>query len=130
GSATQSPPVTGHIGTFDVPFLSGGHIGPWNTPDLLGALERKKIPVMSDIAGPIHGLTSNVNWLTLIAVALVPVTWFVLWRTSLGLRMRSVGEHPMAAESLGVPVYRMKYIGVVMSGVLAGFGGAVLVLES
>ena len=44
--------------------------------------------------------------------------------------MRSVGEHPAAAESLGVPVYRMKYIGVILSGMLAGFGGAVLVLQS
>src|SRR3954463_9499781 len=98
GSATQSPPVTGHIGTFDVPFIAN-----W-----AGALEKKDIRVLSDIAGPIHGLTANVNWLTLIALALVPLTWFILWRTALGLRMRSVGEHPAAAESLGVPVYRMK----------------------
>ena len=130
GSATQSPQVTGHIGTFNVPFLSGGRLFGWRSPDWMGWLEHKKIPVLSDVAGPIHGLTSDINWLTLIAVALVPLTWFVLWRTSLGLRMRSVGEHPMAAESLGVPVYRMKYIGVVVSGLLAGFGGAVLVLES
>jgi len=120
GSATQSPQVTGHIGTFDVPVISS----------VMGSLERAKIPLVSDIAGPIHGITTDMNWLTLIALLLVPFTWFVLWRTSLGLRMRSVGEHPAAAESLGVGVYRMKYIGVVMSGMLAGFGGAVLVLES
>jgi len=100
------------------------------TTELAGSLEGKKIPVISDIAGPIHGITSDMNWLTLIALLLVPLTWFVLWRTTLGLRMRSVGEHPAAAESLGVGVYRMKYIGVIASGMLAGFGGAVLVIES
>jgi simple sugar transport system permease protein len=130
GSATQSPPVTGHIGTFNVPFLSGGHVFGWRSPDILGWLEAKHIKVVSDLAGPVHGLTSNVNWLTLIAVLLVPLTWFILWRTRVGLRMRSVGENPMAAESLGVPIYRMRYIGVTVSGLLAGFGGAVLVIES
>jgi simple sugar transport system permease protein len=54
----------------------------------------------------------------------------VLWRTRFGLRLRSVGENPAAAESLGVPVYTMKYIGVVISGGLAGLGGAFLVLIS
>jgi general nucleoside transport system permease protein len=130
GSATQSPQVTGTIGSFNVPFLSGGHLFGWRTPDITGWLQGKHWKVASDIAGPIHGLTSNINWLTLIAILLVPFSWFILWRTSLGLRMRSVGEHPMAAESLGVPVYRMKYIGVVVSGMLAGLGGAILVLES
>ncbi|MFL5799562.1 MAG: ABC transporter permease [Actinomycetota bacterium] len=131
GSATQSPQVTGSpIGSFSVPFLSGGHLFGWRTPDITGWLADKHIKVVSDIAGPIHGLTSNINWLTLIAILLVPASWFVLWRTSLGLRMRSAGEHPMAAESLGVAVYRMKYIGVVVSGMLAGLGGAILVLES
>jgi simple sugar transport system permease protein len=118
GSATQSPQVVGTIGTFNVPFIAN-----WT-----GALERKDIPIISDIAGPIHGLTSNMSWLTLLAISLVPLSWFVLWRTSLGLRLRSAGEHPIAAESLGVPVYRMKYIGVVISGMLAGLGGAILVL--
>jgi simple sugar transport system permease protein len=118
GSATQSPQVTGSIGTFDVPFISN-----WT-----GSLELKDIPVLSDIAGPIHGLTTNVNYVTALAVLLVPLSWFILWRTSLGLRLRSAGEHPMAAESLGVSVYRMKYIGVILSGMFAGLGGAILVL--
>ena len=48
----------------------------------------------------------------------------MLWRTRFGLRLRSCGETPVAAESLGVNVYRYKYIGVVVSGALAGLGGA------
>lgn len=52
--------------------------------------------------------------------------WILLYRTRLGLRLRSVGEHPKAADTLGVPVYVMKYIGVLSSGFLAGLGGAAL----
>jgi simple sugar transport system permease protein len=65
-----------------------------------------------------------------IAVVLVPFSAYLLWHTKFGLRLRSVGEAPTAADSLGVPVYRMKYIGVVISGGLAGLAGAYLVLES
>src|SRR6185295_9190762 len=51
----------------------------------------------------------------------------LLWRTAFGLRLRSCGENPAAADSLGVPVYRFKYIAVVISGALAGLGGVFLV---
>jgi simple sugar transport system permease protein len=61
-----------------------------------------------------------------LAVILVVVTYLVLWRTAFGLRLRSCGENPKAAESLGVNVYLYKYYGVVISGALAGLGGAVL----
>ncbi len=64
--------------------------------------------------------------LVYLAFLLVPVVWFVVFRTPFGLRLRSVGEHPAAADSLGVNVYRMRYAGVVISGVLAGLGGAYL----
>ena len=58
---------------------------------------------------------------------LIPATYLLLWRTAFGLRLRSCGENPAAADSLGVPVYRMKYIAVVISGALAGLGGVFLV---
>jgi simple sugar transport system permease protein len=60
----------------------------------------------------------------------VILTYFVLWRSRFGLRLRSCGENPVAAESLGVQVYLHKYIAVIVSGALAGIGGAALVLGS
>ena len=83
--------------------------------------------VISDIAGLLGGLVTSLNWLTIIALLLIPFTWFVLWRTSFGLRLRSVGENPTSAETLGVRVYTMKATAVIISGMLAGLGGAFLV---
>jgi ABC-type uncharacterized transport system permease subunit len=68
-----------------------------------------------------------VPWIPIwIAFVLVPVIWYVLYRTPFGLRLRSVGENPEAADAAGVPVARMRYSGVLLSGVLAGLGGAYL----
>lgn len=61
-----------------------------------------------------------------IAFLMVPITWYVLYRTPFGLRLRSVGENPEAADAAGVHVARMRYAGVLLSGVLAGIGGAYL----
>jgi general nucleoside transport system permease protein len=61
-----------------------------------------------------------------IAFALVPITWYVLYNTPFGLRLRSVGENPEAADAAGIKVARMRYAGVLLSGVLAGIGGAYL----
>jgi simple sugar transport system permease protein len=110
---------------MSLPFLAGG----FGTPDPLGWLEKRHWFLISDVSALLRGLTHDLSWFTVACVLLVPLTFFVLWRTAFGLRLRSVGEHPLAAESLGVPVYTMKYIGVVISGMLAGLGGAYLVIE-
>ena len=128
GGATQSPSVDS-VGRFDVPFLSGGEIAGWQTPDILGRIESWGWFLVSDVAGILHGITSDLSWLTLIAFALVPATAWVLWRTRFGLRARSAGEDPIAADSLGVDVYRYKYLALLISGGLAGLGGVYLAIE-
>ncbi|MCW2578016.1 MAG: Nucleoside transporter rane protein [Modestobacter sp.] len=117
---TQSPSLSSKPPSFSLPVLSSG-------PDLLGDLEDKHWFLLSDLAGVLRGFTSDVGILTLIAVLLVPAVYLLLWRTAFGLRLRSCGENPAAADSLGVPVYRIKYLAVVISGALAGLGGVVLV---
>jgi simple sugar transport system permease protein len=120
GGVTQSPGLSSRPPNFSLPVLSDG-------PDLLGDLAGKEWFLVSDIAGLLRGVTSGVGVLTLIAVLLVPISYLILWRTAFGLRLRSCGENPAAADSLGVPVYRMKYIAVIISGGLAGLGGVALV---
>ncbi|MEU0040492.1 MULTISPECIES: ABC transporter permease [unclassified Streptomyces] len=115
GSSKQSPPIDS-LGTFDIPGLSS-----W-----LSTINGKHWFLVSDIAGLLGGLVTDLSPLTLVAVALVPATWWVLWRTAFGLRLRSCGENPVAAESLGVNVYKYKYIAVIISGGFAGLGGAFL----
>ncbi|MEA2025003.1 MAG: ABC transporter permease [Actinomycetota bacterium] len=118
GGATQSPKIKSPIGTFDVPLLS----------DAFNWLEEQAIFFISDVSGVLAGFTTRMSWLTLVTLLIVPLTWWVLWRTAWGLRLRSCGENPYAAESLGVSVLKMKYYGVVISGALAGLGGAYLVV--
>ncbi|MEV5956926.1 ABC transporter permease [Streptomyces sp. NPDC051987] len=115
GSSKQSPPIDS-LGTFSVPGLS----------DWLNTINEKHWFLVSDIAGLVGGLLTDLSPLTVVAAALVPVTWWVLWRTAFGLRLRSCGENPVAAESLGVNVYKYKYIAVIISGGFAGLGGAFL----
>lgn len=68
----------------------------------------------------------EVSILVLVAFLLVPVVWWVLFKTPWGLRLRAVGEHSQAAETMGVNVLRMRYTAVILSGVLAGIAGAYL----
>ena len=75
-----------------------------------------------------RALCTNLSSLVIIAFLLLIVTWYVLWRTSFGLRLRSCGESPAAAESLGVHVLRYKFVAVLVSGGLAGLGGGVLAM--
>jgi len=63
-----------------------------------------------------------------VAMALVVLTWFVVFKTPFGLRLRSCGEHPQAAASMGINVYAIRYAGVIISGALAGLAGATMVL--
>jgi simple sugar transport system permease protein len=115
----DSPPIE-RFDTYSVPGVS----------DWLGDLEREQRAVISDVAGLLRGLVTRVSPMLIIGLLLVVATYLVLWHTRFGLRLRSCGENPVAAESLGVNVYLHKYIAVIASGALAGIGGAALVLGS
>ncbi|MDX6323959.1 MAG: ral nucleoside transport system permease protein [Nocardioidaceae bacterium] len=104
--------------TYTVPGLS----------DAAGNLADKHWFVISDVAAVVAAVTTQISLVTLLVFAIVPLTAFVLWRTRFGLRLRSCGENPQAAETLGVNVYLHKYIAVIVSGGLAGLGGAYLAL--
>ncbi len=123
GSITQSPGVDG-VGKFTFPFLAGGSIGGWKSPDILGWFMDHGWWFISDLASVGRGLTFNLSQMTILAYLLVPLIGWVLWRTRFGLRLRIAGENPQAGESQGVNILRYKYIAVLLSGALAGFGGA------
>jgi len=96
---------------------------------LLGTVETVKgfpkihIPFLSDI--PVVGeIFFRQNVLVYIAFALVPVAWFILNKTTLGLKIRAVGENPEAADSLGVSVARIRYFTIILGGTLSGVAGA------
>ncbi|MFG3121269.1 ABC transporter permease [Streptomyces sp. NPDC048201] len=117
GNPKQSPPAES-LGDITVPGLS----------DALHSVEQHHWFLISDIAGILGGIVTDVSVVTILAVLLFVGSWWVLWRTSFGLRLRSCGENPVAAESLGVNVYQYKYAAVAVSGGLAGLGGAFLAL--
>lgn len=90
----------------------------WPLADALAA-----VPV----AGPIYRhVISGHNILVYAALAAVPLTWWVLYRTRFGLRLRAVGENPAAVDTAGVSVVRLRYGAVVIAGVLCGIAGAYL----
>ena len=117
GGESQSPPLP-NVERLEIGFLR----------DPLLTLEKKDFFLISDLAGVSRGLLTNVSLLTIVALLLVVGSFYVLWRTPFGLRLRSCGESPTAAESLGVNVYLMKYVAVIASGGFAGIGGAYLSL--
>jgi ABC-type uncharacterized transport system permease subunit len=95
------------------------------TPKTVNGFQNVTIPVLTDlpVLGPIF---FNQNVLVYGAFALVPITWFVLNKTTLGLLIRSVGQNPEAADSLGISVARVRYTAVIVGGVFSGIAGASL----
>lgn len=97
----QTPIIQQNMSTTDIPLLS-------------------KIPVIGDI---FFSNTLVIGW---IGILLAFVSWWVLYKTRFGLRLRSVGENPEAADTLGISVYKMRYSAVLISGMLGGIGGAIM----
>ena len=92
-----------------------------------GTMEIIRIPLLSDI--PILGPVLFENRLTVyMALVAVPLLWFVMFKTKLGLRARAVGEHPLAADTVGISVGRTRFWWVTLGGAMAGLGGAALTI--
>ena len=72
----------------------------------------------------------TVNVFLFIGIAILILSYVVLYKTRLGLRLRACGEHPQAADSVGINVYKMRYIGVLISGALGGIGGMAYIIPS
>lgn len=99
------------------------------TQTFLNGFSRTNVPVLKDI--PILGdfFFTRIYLTFYVALALVILTWFVLYKTRFGLRLRATGEHPSAVDSVGISVRKMRYTGVIISGLLAGLAGGIMVLS-
>jgi len=95
---------------------------------IVHGMVRRTIPVLSDI--PVIGklLFTQTYATTWLVLAILILSWFVLYKTAFGLRLRACGEHPQAADSAGINVYRIRYIAVMISGAFAGLGGAIILV--
>lgn len=128
GSPTTSPRTTA-VGDWDVPFLAGGTIFGWESPDWLLTISKWEWWYISDLAQLSRGLLRGTSLVSIIAVLLVPFTVWLIWRTRFGLRLRICGEKPSAGEAQGIDIIRYKYVAVIISGGLAGLGGAFISTE-
>jgi general nucleoside transport system permease protein len=121
------------VSGFAVNFLALGitgyvfiaHYGTQGTPGDVPRVPEVTLPLIEDLdfLGPAIGSASLLTWVALLAVPLIAL---FLFRTAPGLRLRSVGEKPRAADSVGVAVLRTRYLAVIASGMLSGLGGVYL----
>nr|WP_091497669.1 ABC transporter permease [Amphibacillus marinus] len=109
-------------------FLTREWYGKGQTDSIIEPFYTRTIPVLSDI--PIIGdmFFRGTYYTSYVAIGFAIIAWFVLYKTPFGLQLRSVGEHPMAADTNGINVTKIRYIAVILSGMLAGIGGATYAL--
>ncbi|ASI35685.1 MULTISPECIES: ABC transporter permease [Exiguobacterium] len=105
-------------------FLVRAFYGKGQTDSIPNRISKENVPFLSDIP-VLKMFFANVYYTSYIAIILAVVAWFVVFKTPFGLRLRSVGEHPMAADTMGINVTKMRFIGVMISGGFGGLAGAV-----
>lgn len=108
-------------------YLARTIAGSGNIRIMLGIV-RQDVPLLSKIPGIGTLFFTQTYWSTWVVLIIWALSWFLLYKTSFGLRLRACGEHPSAVASAGVNVYKMRYFGVGMSGALAGLGGAIILV--
>lgn len=98
------------------------------TVAFLHGIKKQDVPILSDI--PLLGTLffKKVHITSYLIILIAILVWYIVYKTPFGLRLRAVGEHPGAADSMGINVYKMRYIGVILSGMFAGLGGSIMVL--
>lgn len=111
------------LGTGLAALLYRLFFGVQTTAPSVPLMPKINIPGLSDAAG-IGPILFGHDPLVYIALLLVPVTHYFIFRTGLGLKIRTVGENPKQADALGVNVYKIRYLAVILGGALAGIGGA------
>ncbi|MET3557300.1 simple sugar transport system permease protein [Streptococcus rupicaprae] len=106
-------------------FLIKVFYGKGQTDSITRSFGKFSFPILKDI--PVLGdlFFKNTSLMGYVAITTALLAWFILYKTKFGLRLRSVGEHPQAADTLGINVYAMRYAGVLIAGFLGGVGGAV-----
>jgi ABC-type uncharacterized transport system permease subunit len=114
-------------------YLYNQHYGNEGTPDNLPSIPDVNLSWLGDI--PPHGFGhflevafGHLNLMIWLSVLLLPIASILMFRSWIGLRLRSVGEHPRAADTVGISVYRTRYAAVTISGALAALGGVFLSL--
>lgn len=114
------------IALFSVKMI----FGKGQTDLIQKKIPRFDVPILQDIPliGPMF--FKSVYGSSILAIVVALFAWFVIYKTPFGLRLRSVGEHPMAADTMGINVTKTRYIAVVISGALAGIGGAVYAITT
>jgi general nucleoside transport system permease protein len=113
--------ATGITGYFFV-----AHYGDNGSPGTLPEVPNITLPGIKNIAFVGDAIGKNTNLLTWVGLLLVPVVWWFLFRTRAGLRLRAIGEQPLAASTVGLKVISTRYAAVIVSGMLAALGGVYL----
>lgn len=122
-SGTAINMIAGALTVFIARSLSGsGNI------QIKMGFSRFSVPLLQDI--PVIGklFFTNTYASTWLVLGIVAISWFVIYKTAFGLRLRACGEHPQAADAAGIKVHRIRYAGVIISGALAGLGGGIILV--
>jgi general nucleoside transport system permease protein len=122
-SGTAINMIAGALTVFIARTVSGsGNI------QIVSGVVRRNVPILWKL--PIVGrlFFTQTYATTWVVLGILLIAWFVLYRTAFGLRLRACGEHPEAADAAGVNVYRIRYLGVLVSGAFSGLGGAIILV--